>query len=141
MFLGVPEQLEAAFAQHRGIGDVNAGIIGGAANGFRRTMLGGGPTGLSNSSSSSEEYSALAHAGLARFGGAAAAAAGAFFFVDGNRVDGKSVGAGRFAPPCSAGITRRETASPSGESGTVRGAAASPSGESGTKRRIVWESV
>ncbi len=32
------EQLEAAFAQHRGIGDVNAGFIGGAANGFRHAV-------------------------------------------------------------------------------------------------------
>ena len=38
LFLGVPEQLEAAFAQHRGIGDVNAGFIGGAANGFRHAV-------------------------------------------------------------------------------------------------------
>ena len=32
------EQLEAALAQHRGIGDVNAGFIGGAANGFRHAV-------------------------------------------------------------------------------------------------------
>ena len=38
LFLAVPEQIEAAFAQHRGIGDVNAGIIGGAANGFRHAV-------------------------------------------------------------------------------------------------------
>ena len=38
LFLGVPEQLEAAFVQHRGIGDVNAGFIGSAANDFRHAV-------------------------------------------------------------------------------------------------------
>ena len=38
LFLGVPERFEAAFAQRRGIGDINAGIIGGAAKGFRHAV-------------------------------------------------------------------------------------------------------
>jgi hypothetical protein len=41
LFLSVPKQLQTAFAQDRSVGDVNAGFMGGAADGFGHTIARG----------------------------------------------------------------------------------------------------